>query len=92
MGIVTKALWKSYNVKKANMALQLGIQDDIDVYLARSGLNDEKHVLRAMRLRRRCHNCTCRVDIDCGTICCICLAQKQKSIQFIVLYVKVYKE
>jgi hypothetical protein len=34
-------------------AMQLGIKDDIVVYLARSGLNDEKHVLRAMRLRRR---------------------------------------
>ena len=53
LGMVSKALWKSYNVGKANTAIKLGIVDDIDVYLHRSGLNDERQVLRAMKSRHR---------------------------------------
>jgi hypothetical protein len=51
IGIVSTALWRSYNIRKAYTAIQMGIKDDIDVYLHRSGLTEEKHVYRAMRLR-----------------------------------------
>ena len=49
IGIVSKALWRSYNIRKAYTAIQMGIKDDIDVYLHRSGLNEEKDVYRAMK-------------------------------------------
>ena len=53
IGIVSKALWRSYNIRKAYTAIQMGIKDDIDVYLHRSGLNEEKNVYRAMKSRHR---------------------------------------
>ena len=52
-GIVSKALWRSWNIRKAYTAIQMGIKDDIDVYLHRSGLTEEKHVYRAMKSRNR---------------------------------------
>ena len=53
IGIVSKALWRSYNIRKAYTAIQMGIKDDIDVYLHRSGLNEEKYAYRAMTSRHR---------------------------------------
>jgi hypothetical protein len=53
IGVVSKAYWRSYNIRKALTAIQMGVEDDIDVYLHRSGLNEERHVYRAMRLRHR---------------------------------------
>jgi len=53
IGIVSKALWRSYNIRKAYAAIQMGIEEDIGVYLHRSGLTEEKHVCRAMQSRNR---------------------------------------
>jgi hypothetical protein len=53
IGIVSKALWRSYNIRKAYAAIQMGIEEDIGVYLHRSGLTEEKHVCRAMQSRYR---------------------------------------
>jgi hypothetical protein len=53
IGIVSKALWRSYNIKKACTAIKAGVQEDIDVYLHRSGFTEEKHVLRVMQSRHR---------------------------------------
>ena len=53
MVIVSKALWKSWNMKQARKAIELKILDDIDVYLHRSGFNDENQLLRAMKSRTR---------------------------------------
>jgi hypothetical protein len=53
IGIISKAFWKTWNMKLAEKAIQQNIADDIDVYLHRSGFPDEKQLLRAMKSRSR---------------------------------------
>jgi hypothetical protein len=53
IGIISKAFWKTWNMKLAEKAIQQNIADDIDVFLHRSGFPDEKQLLRAMKSRGR---------------------------------------
>jgi hypothetical protein len=41
IGIISKAFWKTWNMKLAEKSIQQNIADDIDVYLHRSGFLDE---------------------------------------------------
>ena len=51
IGIVSKALLRSYNIQKAYKAIQLRNADDIDIYLHRSGFNDPQQILRVIKSR-----------------------------------------
>jgi hypothetical protein len=48
---VAQAFWKSYNLEKAKRAIQLGIEDDIDVYVHRSGCTSPRQVRMAFKYR-----------------------------------------
>jgi hypothetical protein len=64
------------NIRKAYTAIQLGIKDDIDLH--RSGLNEEKHVYRAMKSRHRYVSFAGKWAAISSKFHSLCSAQKQK--------------
>ena len=86
IGIVSKALWRSWNIKKAAEIFRQGVDSaepgKFDFHMHNSGLASEKNLVRAMGFSW-IHNwkvcCCCWTS--CDWVRCLCSAQKQKSIQ-----------
>lgn len=55
IGIVSNALWKNWNIKKANEIFEGGVSSaepgKFDFHMHNSGLNSEKNLVRAMASR-----------------------------------------